>query len=196
MQRIGLIRHSIRQFFWLNRPGVAVFLSVFTVIAGADAIAAGEVADGTAAEPRVVEQLIDSPLLPRPDYAAASDRELTKIGARWDDLSLAERSALLKEVKLRMAQRKDRDGVLTIRTQRRYGRVYGGGQYLKIETKVVRITSQRPEQASPGSGFGVGFEHRSAQVAGHADDGDQSVAAGTDNGELDSPVVRVSDVSQ
>lgn len=175
---------------------MALWLSLAAALAAADAVAAGERRDGTAPEPRVVEQLIDSPLLPRPDYATVSDQELTRIGARWDELSLAERSALLKEVKLRMAQRKDRDGVLTIRTQRRYGRVHGGGQYLKIETKVVRITAQRPEQASPGSGFGVGFERRSAQVAGHAEQDDLSAAAGTDNGEPDSPVVRVSDVSQ
>ena len=80
-------------------------------------------------------------------------------------MSAPEREALLREVKLRMAQRKDSDGVLMIRTQRRYGSVYGGkGRYLKIETKVIRV---RPSSGGGTStaGFGTGFEKRNADPA-------------------------------
>lgn len=107
-------------------------------------------------------QLVNSPLQPAaPDYSKSTDHELTRLGARWDSLSAPERESLLREVKLRMAQRKDSDGVLMIRTQRRYGSVYGGkGRYLKIETKVIRV---RPSSGSTNSaGFGTGFEQRNA----------------------------------
>ena len=78
-----------------------------------------------------------------PDYSNSSDRQLTQLGARWDKLSAPEKEALLREVKMRMAQQKDADGVLMIRTQRRYGRVYrGNGHYLKIE---FRKDAQRAE---------------------------------------------------
>ncbi|TNF87143.1 MAG: hypothetical protein EP301_07320 [Gammaproteobacteria bacterium] len=110
-------------------------------------------------------QLVNSPLQPpAPDYSKSTDHELTRLGARWDALSAPEREALLREVKLRMAQRKDSDGVLMIRTQRRYGRVYSGnGRYLKIETKVIRV---RPSTEGSGStGFGTGFEQRNAEPA-------------------------------
>jgi len=109
-------------------------------------------------------QLVNSPLQPiAPDYSRSTDHELTRLGARWDALSAPEREALLREVKLRMAQRKDADGVLMIHTQRRYGRVYrGNGQYLKIETKVIRV---RPSAAAGTNtaGFGTGFEQRNAE---------------------------------
>jgi hypothetical protein len=114
-----------------------------------------------------VPQLVNSPLLPL-DYTDKSDIELTRLGARWDDLSKPERDALLREVKLRMAQRKDADGVLMIRTQRRYGRIYRSedGRYLKIETKVVRVRPAGPGSRSDGAQgpkeFGVGFEQRTA----------------------------------
>ena len=94
-----------------------------------------------------------------------------------------------------MAQRKDADGVLMIRTQRRYGRVYSGnGRYLKIETKVIRV---RPSTDSSGSsaGFGTGFEQRNAQptpVEGGAatDESLQPLDAA-----MNPPVMRASDPS-
>jgi len=99
-----------------------------------------------------------------PDLSNSTHHELTELGARWDELSDDERRALLREVKLRMAQRKDADGVLMIRTQRRYGRIYrnSDGRVLRIETQVVEV---RPaEGAGERAGFGVGFERRSAVV--------------------------------
>lgn len=104
------------------------------------------------------------------DYSDKTDVELTGLGARWDELSQPERDALLREVKLRMAQRRDPDGVLMIRTQRRYGRIYRSeGRYLKIETQVVRVRPADPNAQPDRAGtqeFGVGFEQRSASVGG------------------------------
>ena len=132
------------------------------------------------------EQLVNSPMLPAPDYSRRSDYELTRLGARWDSLSAPEREALLREVKLRMAQRKDADGVLMIRTQRRYGRLYsGGGRYLKIETKVVQV---RPAEggAEVRGGYGMGYEQRNSATPATPVDGPEEVASPP-------PVLRVSD---
>ena len=107
-----------------------------------------------------------------PDFSHTTHHELTELGARWDELSDQERRALLREVKLRMAQRKDTDGVLMIRTQRRYGRIYrnSDGRVLRIETQVVQV---RPlEGAGQRTGFGVGFERRSADEPGTPDPAD------------------------
>lgn len=142
-------------------------------------------------------QLVNSPLLPDLDYNRKSDYELTRIGARWDQLSVPERQALLKEVKLRMAQRKDADGVLMIRTQHRYGRVYrGNGRYLKIETKVVRVRPAGP--APKTSGFGVGYEQRTSTAAPEQPSAQQADDASTpplDTADVKPPVVRVGDPS-
>ncbi|MGE0624536.1 MAG: hypothetical protein AB7I04_14440 [Pseudomonadales bacterium] len=173
-------------------------MSLCALLTASGADAAAQTVETAAPETRSIEQLVDSPLKRLPDYSGASDHELTRVGAQWDSLNKDEKEALLREVKMRMAQRKDRDGVLMIRTQRRYGRVYGGGQYLKIETKVVRITPDR-EALSSGRGFGVGFEHRSAEVAGTptgeaAGNGEPRDPNGT-GGAFEPPVVRVTDVT-
>ncbi len=152
---------------------------------------------GTATRGDAPVQLVNSPLLPELDYNRKSDYELTRMGARWDQLSVPERQALLKEVKLRMAQRKDADGVLMIRTQHRYGRVYrGNGRYLKIETKVVRV---RPADSAPKtSGFGVGYEQRTSTPAPDqpsAQQADDAANPPLDTAEVKPPVVRVSDPS-
>ncbi|MGD8416299.1 MAG: hypothetical protein PVH91_04515 [Pseudomonadales bacterium] len=159
--------------------------------------ARGATGEADVAQPPPGAQLVDSPLLRVPDYADKSDQELTRIGARWDDLNKVEKAALLREVKLRMAQRRDTDGVLVIRTQRRYGRVYNGSQYLKIETKVVRVTpADAAAAAAARKGFGVGFERRNAEgvVTGDSagDDSDPSSSAAA---QIKSPVIRVTDPS-
>lgn len=161
MRFIGLIRQEdslINPASQLERAWLASIL-VFVAFFPALAAAAGTEVHTSISTP----QLVDSPLQPAaPDYSKSTDHELTRLGARWDSLSAPEREALLHEVKLRMAQRKDADGVLMIRTQRRYGRVYrGNGRYLKIETKVIRV---RPSSGSTSSaGFGTGFEKRNAE---------------------------------
>lgn len=199
MRLFGSDRQFARQITSHKRPLRAVWLSLCAVLTVPMAEAATEPAE-TLKNP-AAQQLVDSPMRRLPDYSKASDHELTRIGAQWDDLTKDEKDALLKEVKMRMAQRKDRDGVLMIRTQRRYGRVYGGGQYLKIETKVVRITPKNPGETAAGRGFGVGFEQRSAEVAPAAGTDpagqvDEAGVAASPDPEVESPVVRVTEVSQ
>lgn len=96
-----------------------------------------------------------------PDYSNLSHHELTEVGARWDELGDAERRALLKEVKMRMATQNGGDGALQIRAQRRYGRIVrrSDGRVLRIETKVVQVRPLSPRAAGERS-FGVGFERR------------------------------------
>jgi hypothetical protein len=128
-----------------------------------------------------------------PDYSRNSDYQLTELGARWDELTRPERDALLREVKLRMAQQRDSDGVLMIRTQRRYGRIYrGDGRYLKIETKVVRVRPAEQGAADRG-GFGTGFEQRTAEN-GLETVSDDPAGSGSQSepAMVDAPVIRAS----
>jgi len=214
MRFIGKIRQENSSVTKSRRPGwiwltggiaCAFSLSLNPVQAASDPV--------QSSPERSPTQLVNSPLAPVPDYSRKSDYELTELGARWDRLSQPERGALLREVKLRMAQRKDPDGVLMIRTQRRYGRVYrSDGRYLKIETKVVRVRPAQPTGSN--SSFGVGFEQRSAKDTLPDDGRSAADGAAVSNGpastqtrtqtqipaELDGtiqspPVVRVNDPS-
>lgn len=208
MRFIGQIRQENNQ----NQPATAVWwlsvgllsaVAVMAMLPTSPAFAAASAENDTVSDTpgsSTPVQLVNSPLLPTLDYDRKSDYELTRLGARWDELSVPERQALLKEVKLRMAQRKDADGVLMIRTQHRYGRVYrGNGRYLKIETKVVRVRPAGGATKSAGTtGFGVGYEQRnstpepdrpSAQQAGDA------ITPPLDTADVKPPVVRVSDPS-
>ncbi len=145
-------------------PGTVVVWTL-TLVACLPAFAeSAATPETTATTSTATPQLVNSPMRPAaPDYSKSTDHELTRLGARWDRLSAPEREALLREVKLRMAQRKDADGVLVIRTQRRYGRVYNGnGRYLKIETKVVQVRPSNDRRANT-AGFGTGFEQRNAE---------------------------------
>lgn len=94
-------------------------------------------------------------------YAEKTHQELTELTAQWDSLDDSQRRALLTEVKMRMARSKGRDGVIRIRTQRRYGRIIrkSDGSVLRIETRVVRVRPARPGKES----YGVGFERRVAR---------------------------------
>ncbi len=143
-----------------------------------DPVAPEDVGASVGSEPATVTVL---------DYTGKSHYELTELSARWDDLDSAQRRALLQEVKKRMARGNNRDGVLTIRTQRRYGRMarQADGRVLRIETKVVQIRSVKPEPA-----FGVGFERRAATEKTAAI---PSELPGTEGETVLPPVVRVSD---
>jgi hypothetical protein len=94
-------------------------------------------------------------------YAEKTDTELTELTAQWDSLDDTQRRALLTEVKMRMARSKGRDGVIRIRTLRRYGRIIrkSDGSVVRIETRVVRVRPARPGTQS----YGVGFEQRAAR---------------------------------
>lgn len=145
------------------------------------AVSAGDVEAATVSQPL--------------DYSEKSDVELTRLGARWDELSKPERDALLREVKLRMAQRKDADGVLMIRTQRRYGRIYrSDGRYLKIETKVVQVRPADPDAIANGVDgpreFGVGFEKRTARADQPAEQAEQPPQELHSDATVETPSVR------
>jgi hypothetical protein len=101
-------------------------------------------------------------------YADKSDRELTDLAAGWESLSEDQRRALLTEIKARMHTNSGKVPVLTIKTERRYGRIVRqpDGSLVRIETTehVVRYQAL-PEDASDRP-FGLGFEQR--VVAGSA----------------------------
>lgn len=192
--------YGIRPACGIERLFAAAVLCVFAASAAAQPTAAAEdAASGPETQaPQASQQLVNSPLQPMPDYANSTDHELTRLGARWDLLSAPERQALLKEVKLRMAQRKVADGVLMIRTQRRYGRVYSSnGRYLKIETKVIRVRPAGSGGSVPAtSSFGVGFEKRNSPSAPAERPGQGSEPTGSPlDSTLGAPVVRVDDPS-
>jgi hypothetical protein len=179
---------------------LAISLTAWSMLAlsAGTAIAAGEGAEqmSSASGAHRTMQVANSPLQPAaPDYSDSSDHELTRLGARWDTLSAPEREALLREVKLRMAQRKDTDGMLVIRTQRRFGSVYSGnGRYLKIETKVIRV---RPADGGGAAtrGFGTGFEQRNGQPAKRSEPVEDQTERPPLDAALSPPVVRASDPS-
>ncbi|MXX28554.1 MAG: hypothetical protein F4X31_05640 [Gammaproteobacteria bacterium] len=86
-------------------------------------------------------------------YADASDEQLTALAARWDELAVTERRALLSEVKMRMARRQaGTNGVLSIRLTRRYGAVPQGQLRIRLGTGQANAKE-----------FGVGFEQRAGQ---------------------------------
>lgn len=95
-------------------------------------------------------------------YADKSDQELTALAARWDYLGEDEQRALLGEIKMRMARSRGPEGALSIRTERRFGRIIRkpDGSVLHIQTRVVRV---RPAGPSDTQTYGVGFERRAAE---------------------------------
>jgi len=111
-----------------------------------------------------------------PAYGDHSDEQLTALAADWESLDRHQRRALLTEMKTRMARRgTSDDGVLHIRTERRYGRLIRqpDGRVLRIETQVVHVRPVNPQQmeqieqsgkrlerAGSRRNFGVGFERR------------------------------------
>jgi|APFre7841882724_1041349.scaffolds.fasta_scaffold78584_2 hypothetical protein len=105
-------------------------------------------------------------------YVHKTDLELTELAAGWDALSEEQRRALLTEVKARMHVNAGKRPVLTIKTERRYGRVVRqpDGSLVRIETTEHVIRYQAlPEDASDHP-FGVGFEERSVAAGAPAAD--------------------------
>jgi hypothetical protein len=95
-------------------------------------------------------------------YAEKTDQELTELAAGWEALSEEQRRALLTEIKSRMHTNASKAPVLTIQTERRYGRIVRqpDGSLVRIETTehVVRF-HQLPQDASDRP-YGLGFEQR------------------------------------
>jgi hypothetical protein len=101
-------------------------------------------------------------------YADKTDKELTDLAAGWSGLSEDQRRALLTEIKARMQANSNKRPVLTIKTERRYGRIVRqpDGSLLRIETTEHIVRYQRLPEEAGDQPFGVGFEQRS--VAGDA----------------------------
>ena len=101
-------------------------------------------------------------------YADKSDRELTELAAGWESLSEEQRRALLTEIKARMHTNSGKAPVLTIKTERRYGRIVRqpDGSLVRIETTEHVVRYQTLPEDAGDRPFGLGFEQR--VVAGGA----------------------------
>ena len=95
-------------------------------------------------------------------YADKSDRELTDLAAGWESLSEDQRRALLTEIKARMHTNAGKVPVLTIKTERRYGRIVRqpDGSLVRIETTEHVVRYQALPEDAGDRPFGLGFEQR------------------------------------
>lgn len=95
-------------------------------------------------------------------YADKSDRELTELAAGWESLSEEQRRALLTEIKARMHTNSGKVPVLTIKTERRYGRIVRqpDGSLVRIETTEHVVRYQALPEDAGDRPFGLGFEQR------------------------------------
>ncbi len=95
-------------------------------------------------------------------YAEKTDLELTQLAAGWEVLSDEQRRALLTEIKARMHANSAKRGVLTIKTERRYGRIVRrpDGSLVRIETTEQVVRYQAVPEGAADRPFGVGFEQR------------------------------------
>ncbi len=95
-------------------------------------------------------------------YGDKSDRELTELAAGWESLSEEQRRALLTEIKARMHTNSGKVPVLTIKTERRYGRIVRqpDGSLVRIETTEHVVRYQTLPEDAGDRPFGLGFEQR------------------------------------
>lgn len=112
-------------------------------------------------------------------YADKTDRELTELAAGWEALSEEQRRALLTEIKSRMHTNSDKHPVLTIQTERRYGRIVRqpDGSLVRIETTEHVVRYQALPEDAGDRPFGLGFEQR--VVAGGTPPAAESETPGT-----------------
>jgi len=108
-------------------------------------------------------------------YADKTDRELTALAAGWESLSEDQRRALLTEIKARMHTNTGKAPILTIQTERRYGRIVRqpDGSLVRIETTEHVVRFQRLPEDAGDRPFGVGFEQR-VVAAGGAPNGESA----------------------
>lgn len=100
-------------------------------------------------------------------YANKTDRELTELAAGWESLSEDERRALLTEIKSRMHANSDKAPQITIRAERRYGRIVRqpDGSLVRIETTEHIVRYQPLPEDAGDRPFGLGFEQRAGGSA-------------------------------
>ncbi len=102
-------------------------------------------------------------------YAAKTDAELTELSSTWQTLQPLERRVLLREVKMRMARQQGRQGVLRIRTERRFGRVVRqpDGSVVRLETRVVQVRKAPPSHGrSPQQTADVPLNQLPVRISG------------------------------
>jgi hypothetical protein len=120
--------------------------------------------------------LVASHALAANPFAEMSDEELTTLTRSWDELTQEERRALLTEVRARMASSQSERPVIQIKTERRYGHVVQrpDGSVVRIERHEQIVQYRRAESPDEEHAFGVGFEHRIAELEARtaADDAD------------------------
>ena len=139
------------------------------------------------------------PAAGEPEFGDRTDEELTALAADWDALDRHQRRALLTEMRVRMARRGSRaggqEGVLHIRTERRYGRLIrqSDGRVIRIETQVVHVRPLGADDAAPRRGFGVGFEQRVAHRRGSVVGGHESAVVRGRSGQEPEPVTGLLD---
>jgi len=102
------------------------------------------------------------------EYADRTDKQLTELAANWANLSEDQRRALLTEINARMHSSAGKVPVLTIKTERRYGRIIRqpDGSLVRIETTQHTIRYQPLPEGAADQPFGVGFEQRSTTAGG------------------------------
>ena len=115
-------------------------------------------------------------------YADKTDRELTQLAAGWESLSEDERRALLTEIKARMHTNSGKAPVLTIQTERRYGRIVRqpDGSLVRIETTEHVVRFQRLPEDAGDRPFGLGFEQRVVAGGGAPTESDAQQPQQTD----------------
>lgn len=103
-------------------------------------------------------------------YVDKTDRELTELAAGWESLSEEQRRALLTEIKSRMHASSGKRPVLTIKTERRYGRIIRqpDGSLVRIETTEHVVRYQALPEDAGDRPFGVGFEQRAVAAGAPA----------------------------
>jgi hypothetical protein len=112
-------------------------------------------------------------------FVEKTDQELTALAADWEALSDEQRRALLTEIKARMHANAAKRPVLTIKTERRYGRIVRrpDGSLVRIETTEQTVRYQAVPDGAADRPFGVGFEQRVVAPDADAADGTRSPAA-------------------
>jgi hypothetical protein len=126
-------------------------------------------------------------------YADKTDQELTELAAGWEALSEDQRRALLTEIKARMQSNSNKRPVLTIKTERRYGRIVRrpDGSLMRIETTEHVVRYQPLPEGAGDRPFGVGFEQR-AVASGNVSAGPtQALPAGAATPPQPPPVLPV-----
>ncbi len=158
-RRVGTIKHSSTNRI-LGGSSAMLGVGLLCVLLVPTAVQAASAETSPSAATAVQSEIPAS--FTAADLAARSDVELTALTARWAELDPGQRRVLLAEVRSRMARNEQtRQPRVSIRVQRKYGRVVRKPDgSVVLETRVVEMRPRENPDAARGT-FGVGFEQRS-----------------------------------